>query len=1378
MPAVPRQSRGTSGRTGAGAAGRAAGRPPRPPAQRIDEQHAEWLGLLRPEGPFLTVPVLVEALPHGLDTVPEEVRDRVRRGWAEVREAPDLLGPAWVELILGELLGYPDSARDAGVAEAGGDGFRPDVVLSGPRPGGGRAARLHVHRLPFGTSLTAARGSRPAPTEQAAQMCRDADVPVALVTNGQHWALVHARRSEATGVGVFDADLWLEEPVLLRAFATLLTASRVLLPPTDADGRPSTSLAGLFARSAEAFAQITTTLGDQVRRAVELFVGELARLDRESEGMLLGKVSDRDIYRGALTVLMRLVFLLYAEEQRLLPVADPLYAQAYAASTLHGQLGVVRDLHGEEVGDRRTAAWPRLLALFAAVHDGCEHPDLRIPAHGGSLFDLRRFPWLADAAVTDRVVFEMLDALLVLRHRGRAAEQLSYSSLGVEQLGHVYEGLLEFSCMRVREPYVGLLGRREPELPLAELEAVTARGEAELRAWLVDRCGLTARQADAALARTPAPHQRAALHAACDNDADLADRVRPYWGLLRTDLRGLPTVFPADSVLFTQVDDRRNTGTHYTPRELADEVVRHTLAPLCFAPGPAQGVTDEGVWRAKTADELLRLRVLDPAMGSGAFLVAACRYLAEVVVRAWQRDGLPAALSELANGNPDREDLLLAARRLVAARCLFGVDRDDMAVELAKLSLWLVTLAKGRPFGFLDHALRHGDSLVGLTSLDQLTAFHLDPEVGRFQHSRFFGDLVDRLHRTVEEMTELRESIGATVVEDTRDAADKAAKLDEVEHLGRGLRLAADAVVGAALATAVRPQSRPWDPQDDTDDPDRKYDDRLLGISDEVHDLLDRPGDSELERQVAMTVVEWLRGSRPEPVRPLHWPLEFPEVVNRGGFDAVIGNPPFVGGQRLTGAIGPDVREYLVERIGRGKRGSADLCSYFLLRNLSVTGRGRVGIIATNTIAQGDTREVGLDQVLDMGWTVYRANKSQPWPGTASLEVSLLWVGHAAEGEQPILDGRPVPGITPSLDARSRVTGKPHRLAANADQSFQGANLVGKGFLLDPEQAQALIVKDTRNKDVLFPYLNGEDLNGRPDCSASRWVVNFHDWTLEHAQEYPDCFKIVKREVKPFREKNNRKVYRDYWWQFGEKRPAMQKAINGLDRVLVIALVSKTGLPVFVPTGQVFSHMLGVFATNRAENLAALSSNVHFAWWTTKGESSLRSDPRYTPSDGFETFPQPESTERMARVGAELDSYRRSVMLGRELGLTKLYNLIHDEQVTSADIRRLREIHVEIDEAVAEAYGFNVPLGHGFHQTRQGVRYTIDPSAQVDILDLLLELNHQRHREEELHRLRNGIRRTPRKKTRTVPRPRSPEPSASSEPALDDGLFPLPDALF
>ncbi|MGH3769887.1 MAG: DNA methyltransferase [Pseudonocardiaceae bacterium] len=523
------------------------------------EQHAEWLGLLRPEGPFLALPVLTAALPQGLDVVPTDTRARIRQAWAEVSQVPDLLGPAWQDLIISELLRYPAAVLRDGAALAGEfRGLRPDAVACAPDS----VSRLHIYRRGVDDPLTSSVRGAPALAERAAQLCRDTRVPLAL----------------------------------LRAFASLCCASRVLPPPAAADGAPSSSLAGLFARSADEHAHVTTTLGYQVRRAVELFVAELARLDREAAGALLAPVPERDLYRGALTTLLRLVFLLFAEQQRLLlPVTDPVYAGGYAVSTLYEQLDTDRNVYGEEVADRRAAAWPRLLALFGAIHGGCEHPDLRLPAYGGSLFDPAGYPWLVDKG----------------------------------------------------------------------------------------------------LAAVPSPHQRAVLHAACDNDAALAQRMLLFWGLLRTDLRGLPTVFPAGSVLFTQVGDRRSTGTHYTPRELAEEVVEHTLAPLCFAPGPAQG----GVWRAKTAGELLALKVVDPAMGSGAFLVSACRYLADRVVGAWLRDGVPDEVAELVGAGGDREELLLVARRLVAARCLYGVDRDDMAVELAKLSLWLVTLAKNKPFG-------------------------------------------------------------------------------------------------------------------------------------------------------------------------------------------------------------------------------------------------------------------------------------------------------------------------------------------------------------------------------------------------------------------------------------------------------------------------------------------------------------------------------------------------------------------------------------------------------------------------------------------------------------------------------------------------------
>lgn len=1371
---------------------------PRPVRQTVAEQHAEWLGLLRPDGPFLALPVLAEVLPQGLDTVPDQVRDRVRQAWGEVQEAPDLLLSAWNELILTELLRLP--ARElvaGGTVDSFSGRLRPDLVAYGPGPDG-RAMRMFLYQHGWDEPLTKGHGDQASPVEKAAALCRDTGVPLALVSNGRLWALVHARPQEATSVALFDADLWLEEQSLLRAFATLLDARRTLAPSHRPDGTWSDGLTALFARSADEHTQITNTLGRQVRQAVELLVSELARIDRESGGALLRDVPEREIYRGALITLMRLVFMLYAEEQGLMP-SDEVYTDAYGVTSLYDRLSAERSLYGDEVGDRRSAAWFRLLALFRAVHSGSEHPDLRIPAYGGSLFNPAKFQWMAQAAVTDRVIHEVLDALLVLRHtRGKAAaERLSYKGLDVEQIGHVYEGLLEFSCLKVSTPYVGLFGKLEPELPLSQVEEELVKGEQSFQAWLKKECDATANQLKKATAFVPTTEDLADLHAACDNDAAFAERVRPFFGLLRRDLRGLPTVFPAGSVLFTQVGDRRATGTHYTPKSLAEEIVKHTLDPLCHRPGPAQGA-EEKDWQVKPAAELLDLNICDPAMGSGAFLVSACRYIAERLLEAWQRDGTPDEIADLLGASYDREDLMLIAKRRAAACCVYGVDRDDMAVELAKLSLWIETLAKDKPFSFLDHALRHGDSLVGLIDENQVTSFHLDPERGRTINARFesvIEDLLPMLTRA----QELREEIEAFPAEDITRIAEKEQKLREAEALTEQLRLAADAVAAAALSTAGQPQE--------------KFDDRLVSISDaiqatliarKIKQLAHGAEDSPVEQSVRDQLAIWLKGGRKEPVNPLHWPLEFPEVMRRGGFAAIVGNPPFVGGQRLTGSMGVDMREYLVHHIGGGQRGSADLCSYFYLRDLAVTGDGRVGIIATNTISQGDTRDVGLANAVGAGWRIYRAEKSQPWPGTASLEVSLVWTARSDRMERRFLDGRQVTAITASLDAESRVKGVPQRLTGNAGQSFIGSYILGKGFLLDPEQAKSIIEKDSKYRKVLSPYVNGEDLNSRWDSSASRWVIDFHDWSEDRAREYGECFEIVEREVKPFRALNNDKRRRELWWRFTRPTPDLYSAIAGYRRALAIALTSRTALPVWQPIDQVFSHAVGVFATDRSADFALLSSAFHHGW-AVVWSSSLKGDLRYAPSDVYETFPKPLALSTLDRAGEILHAFRQNAMEQRQIGLTSLYNFVHDSKSLEVDIEQLRQIHIDVDEATRTAYALDeeresgirefeakvasaplpswrdIELGHGFHETRQGVRFTISPQAREDVMDKLLALNHYRYDQELKQGLHN--KKGARKKASGAARPELGAASGVTMPAradsdLGDGLFAPPDALF
>ncbi len=386
-------------------------------------------------------------------------------------------------------------------------------------------------------------------------------------------------------------------------------------------------------------------------------------------------------------------------------------------------------------------------------------------------------------------------------------------------------------------------------------------------------------------------------------------------------------------------------------------------------------------------------------------------------------------------------------------------------------------------------------------------------------------------------------------------------------------------------------------------------------------------------------------------------------------------------------------------------------------------------MLATNTIAQGDTREVGLDYLTAAGGTIIRAFKSRPWPGDASLEVAEVWLHRGFWSGVTMLDDVPVAAITSALEPKGRVSGLAHRLGASAGRCFQGSLVLGSGFLLAPQEAQEFIDRDRRNANVLFPYLNGEDLNTSPDQSPSRWVINFGEMSEREAREFGELWLHVERAVKPERMTKDAAKYPSMvseWWRFWRIRAELYRAIGELSRVLAIALTSKTVVPLFVPAGSVYSHALGVFAYDDDAHLGLLSSGFHYLWAVTRA-STMRTDIRYTPTDCFETFPQPELTEAVGKAGSALDAHRRALMLDRWEGLTKTYNRVHDPDERAEDIGELRRLHVELDHAVAVAYGWDdLPTDHDFHETRQGVRYTLGPATRTELLDRLLELNHQR----------------------------------------------------
>jgi hypothetical protein len=281
---------------------------------------------------------------------------------------------------------------------------------------------------------------------------------------------------------------------------------------------------------------------------------------------------------------------------------------------------------------------------------------------------------------------------------------------------------------------------------------------------------------------------------------------------------------------------------------------------------------------------------------------------------------------------------------------------------------------------------------------------------------------------------------------------------------------------------------------------------------------------------------------------------------------------------------------------------------------------------------------------------------------------------------------------------------------------------------------------------VLKPYLIGDDLNSDPAQRPSRFIINFRDWPLsrpdkisagECAEDYPELLKIVDERVKPQRLKlpeNNStaKHRRNFWWQFSNRADDLLASIYGKNRVLAISRTTAHLAFAFVATDIVLSERLVVISEHTFASYCLLQSSVHEAWAFRPGTMTQGTTKTYFVAEAFETFPRPNENITMETCGEKNYTHRDTVMSVRQEGLTKIYNRFHDHTETSVDIVELRRLHVEMDRAVATAYGWqDLDLGNAFHETKQGIRYTISESARREVLDRMLALNHKRHAEEE-----------------------------------------------
>ena len=1321
--------------------------------------HADWLSLVEVSGPFVSLPVLLKVFPQGLESRDPAQAKALRAAYDEWQDNPTAPGRqrAWVLHVLSSLLGYPanlisegqtlPAGLEANMAEMA-ETLRPDFALVSPS-GTDTAgqAQLLITSYPAEQTLdhpVIGRHWKANPATRMTELLHAAGVALGLVTNGEQWMLVFAPRGETTGYASWYSALWLDEPITLRAFHSLLGVRRFF------GVAAGSTLLALLKESAQDQQEVTDQLGYQVRQAVQVLVQAFDNLDQDSNRTLLNGVSESVLYEAALTVMMRLVFLFSAEERGLLHLGKPLYDDNYAVSTLLGQLQEVADLHGPQVLERRFDAWARLLATFRAVHGGVHHQDLLMPAYGGSLFDPDRFPFLEGRgmatkwaatqaqplAVNNRVALHLLTSLQRLRIKvpgggPSEARRVSFRALGVEQIGHVYEGLLDHTAVRASETVLGIKGTRdkETEIPLTTLEAKLTQGQDTLIDFLKDETGRSVSAIRNALEEESSDDEHKLL-IACGHEKELLHRVRPFAGLIREDSFERPLVVLPGSIYVTVGTTRRSTGTHYTPPSLTEPIVHYTLEPLVYQ-GPAEGLPREQ-WQLKPPKEILDLKVCDMAMGSGAFLVQACRYLAERLTEAWENEEkkhpnevLVTPEGGFSQGSPserlvpqDPAERLAIARRIVADRCLYGVDINPMAVEMAKLSLWLITLDAKRPFTFLDHAFKCGDSLLGLSEFQQLEDFSLRPEGGKQ-----FAFSTMNLWRHIDEAKKKREALELMPSDTPGQIAAKSLLYVEAEEAIAKLKAAADVLVALELKGLNG----------------SGYEAERVAVADRMMAYWHR-GAEELRGFAA----ESLEGRR-----AFHWPLVYPEVSERGGFDAFVGNPPYLGGKRIRTELGEPYGDLIKRLVIAGDKGAADLSAYFIRRAFALlrASSSSLGFVVTNTIAQGDTRLLGLDAVVSASATIIFARPDFPWPGTAGATVSIVILAKGGWSGARMLNDAAVEDISTFLTTQQKFS-TPYLLKSSPVLASTGTGLNGEGFIIDRELYEEWSRDDKRNCLVLKPYLVADDLNSLPDQAPSRWVIDFGEMTENEAEAFAGPIARIRELVKPSRDKLTNQIHEECYWKHWDKRPGLYRAIQNSSFVLVAARVTKYVTFSRIPVGPIFSDRVIVAASDRFDVFALLQSTIH-ALWVDQLQTSMGARVGYSVSKCFLTFPwiqadEGNAAENLVSLGEQYHDLRIAIMHKLGEGLTKVYNRFHEPSEASADIVHLRQLQVNIDRTVAMAYGWpTIELAHGFYETKLGLRYTISENARREVLDRLLALNHQRHAEEEMAKSTLGARQKP-----------------------------------
>ena len=1125
-------------------------------------------------------------------------------------------------------------------------------------------------------------GPRLGPHALVQEYLNNTEHTYALVTNGRFLRLLRdATRLVRLSYLEFNLEKMMEED-LYADFAILFRLLHATRMPKSQEESENSPIEYYHQKSLEAGSCIRKNLSKAVEKSIlDLANGFLRHPGNEElrQRIAQGIMNPADFYAEQLQLIYRILFLIVIEERNLV------YAET-KDEELQRQRKLYYDYYSIErlrklaaklhyVDGRKHDLWQGLKATFRLFEDGFYGERLGIKPLGSGIFSAVALGQLPTLSLSNEALLKVIRRLTFFENEQKQQVRVNYSDLDVEEFGSVYEGLLEY--------------------------------DAEFR-----------------------------------------------------EING------TTHFTFKEGKGRGESGAHYTPEELVKPLIKYSL----------DFVIEEKLKAPNPEAALLSIRVCDVACGSGHILLSAARKIAIELARVRTREEQPSPTA------------MRHALRDVIRTCIYGVDKNPLAVNLCKVALWLEAHNPGEPLNFLDHHIKCGDAIVGLAHQEEL-----------------FRGIADEAFKALPGDDKLIASALAK-----RNKIERKQREAETGSLGLQLMLGANNEVMQKMELLMGQlrtfNAMPEDTPEEIEGKAKAYRNlqngkilhtlKLLADIQVMQFFVPKTNEHKEAFVTDKTYFSYLRGGQAVPFafevdvfnqadshRFFHWFLEFPEVLINGGFDCLLGNPPYLGGTYIATNFGHNYFESLKYLYG-GTKGRCDLIAYFFRRIFDlVKSKGFFSVISTNTISQGESAEGSLKIIIDTGGMINYAKTNSVWPGDATVTIHVISVIKNRLASGKILNGVSVDNINYLLK-NDDFDLKTFDLKKSSRLSFKGTSVYGDGFIVDAKEKDNLINADSLNADVIYPYLGGREVNENLESIAHRYVINFFDWEKEKAMEYVLPFQIVENNVRAYREniiRNSHQIHEYDYWKFWDKRLDHYLEIKDFDQVLVTARVNKVLAFVFVSNKQVFSDSLVVFKDNSYSLFSVLQSNIHFSWvvnfFTTQG-----STPVYIESKVLNNYPFPEDIfnnqgSDICTIGEKYHQYRKRITLLMQLGLTKTYNLFHaqllrpitpdEEQLDDKTlqkqlgkdaahlrkhlaktpgtitfneavngIQKLRNLHLQMDNAVLEAYGWqDLNLRHDFYEVEylpenDRIRYTIHPDVRREILKRLLELNHKIHAQE------------------------------------------------